>query len=223
MQRSTLLLCGLLLAPASMASEDCSVDLRNDFRVSSKALEVSSGGTTLYEIRHGGDLTVRAEAVDLDSEQRALAEQYAGDVGALASQWIELVSEALGLVGESLEKAFGEAFGKDNAATVQVALAAARAKQKFESISRDDKGVYSVYADEFNDLGAVLGEEIEDAVKASLGTLFIEIGEAIKSEEGSFKERMEAFGRRMEVMGSELEHMARSLEPGLTYPNVGLL
>ena len=129
MKRVFPLLCALVLAPASVASEECRVELRNDFRVSSKSLEVSSGGTTLYEIRQGGQLKVRGEAVDLNSEQRTLAERYAGDVGALASQWIELVSETLGLVGESLRSVLGEAFGENSAAAVQSGLAMARAKE----------------------------------------------------------------------------------------------
>ena len=212
MKRVIPLLCALLLAPASLAAEECRVELRNDFRVSSKALEVSSVGDTLYVIRQGGELSVGGEAVTLDTEQRDLAEQYAGDVGALASQWVELVSEALGLVGESLERALGEAFGGDSDAAAQTGIAIARAREKFDSMTRPEDGVYTVSAYEFNELGEVLGEEIEEAVKVSVGALLIEIGETLSSGEGSFQDRMEAFGQRMELMGGKLEHMGASLE-----------
>jgi len=216
MKRILPLLCALLPAmlfvPATLASDECRVELRNDFRVSSEFLEVSSSGTTLYKIRQGGELTIAGKPVNLTSEQRVLAQQYAGEVGALAAQWIELVSGALGVLGEGLGEAFGSAFGEDSEATVQSVRAAAVSRKKFESMSRDGDGIYNVRASEFNDLGAVMREEIEDAIKASLGALLVEVGESIKSGEGSFQERMESFGERMEVMGSELEHMGASLE-----------
>jgi hypothetical protein len=216
MKRFMTKLCTLFLvpiiAPHGFASDECTVELLNDFRVSSEFLEVSTGGSVLYEIRQGGELSVGGEALSLDAGQRELAQQYAGDVGALASQWVELVSAVLEVAGETLPAAFNAAFGEGSEAAVQSAVAIERAKLKFESIAKPEDGIYSVTAAEFNDLGAVMGDEIEDAVTASVGALLIEVGKSISSGEGSLHERMEAFGQRMDAMGEELEHMGESLE-----------
>ena len=212
MKTSLFLLLGLSLLALPVAAEECHVELENDFRVSSKLLEVSSAGEMLYEIRQGGEVWVNDEPLSLNEEQTELAEQYAGDVGALAAQWVEFVSATLDLIGESLQVAFGEAFGKDSDTAVQTGIAVAKAREKFDAMSRPEEGVYTVNAEAFNDLGEVIGEEIEEAVQASVGSLMIELGRTIRSGEGSFTERMEDFGDRMESMGRGLEHMGDALK-----------
>jgi hypothetical protein len=211
MQRFTLFLCGLLISTSCIAAGECKVQLERDFRVSSKSLQVSSEGTGLYEIRQGGYLSIKGTEVNLNADQRASAEQYAGDVGAMASQWIEMVSTALGEIAVSLESALAEAFGEDSSAAAKAGRAVAQAKQKFERMAKSGDGVYVLSAQEYNNLGETLSEEIEEAVKDTLGSFFNELGDAIHGEEGSFEDRMEAFGQRMEAMGSELEHLGKSL------------
>ncbi len=212
MKRVALLLCGVLLSTASMADEECSVDLRHDLRVTSESLEVSSEGKTLYEIRRGGHLSVKGKPVELTGEQQELAGDYAGDVAAVVVQWIELVSNALEVVGKSLGAAFGEAFGPDSPAAVNSARAVAKAKEKFDGMTKAEDGVFRLSLEQFNELGDSLGEDVESAIATSMGSLFVEIGKAMMPGEGSFGERMEAFGNRMDRMGHELEQMGDILE-----------
>ena len=212
MKRAALLLCGVLLSTASMADEECGVDLRHDLRVTSESLEVSSEGKTLYEIRRGGHLSVKGNPVELTGQQQELAGDYAGDVAAVIVQWIKLVSDALELAGESLQAAFGAAFGPDSPAVLNSARAVATAQESFDRMTKAEDGVFRLSLEQFNDLGDNLGEELESAVATSMGSLFVEIGKAMMPGEGSFGERMEAFGERMDRMGHELEHMGQTLK-----------
>lgn len=211
MNRIIHILCALLLSASAMAYEECEVKLLNDFRVSSQFLQVSSDAMQHYEIREEGYLSVHGKEVALTGQQRALAEEYAGEVAALASQWIELVSTTLGVVGVALETALEQVFGENSPAAAKAGAAVAQAKQKFEDLAKSEDGVYSLTAQDYNNLGDTLSEEIETAVQASMGSLFHELGHAMLDGEGSFEERMAAFGRRMEVMGAEFEHLGQSL------------
>jgi len=209
------LIFGIMLSAVAVADE-CTIDLKYDIRVSSEALTVSNETEVVYEIKQGGLLAVKGESIELDDEQRALAEEYAGEVAALVPQWIELVSSALTVAEESLTVAFGAAFGEDSAAVTKSAQALGSARERFENSSSSEDGVYEISVFAFNNLDGAFDEEfsedIEDAVMASLGSVFIEIGKTLLSSEADFDESMESFGERMDVMGEELHSMGDGLE-----------
>ena len=215
MKHFTVLIFGILLSALAVADE-CTVDLNYNIQVSSEALIVSDETETIYEIRQGGLLSVKGESVDLDEEQMALAEEYAGEVAVLVPQWIALVSSALTVAEQALEVAFTALFGENSAAVSKSTEALANARARFEASSSVEDGVYSISVTAFDSVGGAFDEEfdeeIEDAVMASLGSVFVEIGKALMSPEADFGESMEAFGERMDVMGEELEAMTEGLE-----------
>jgi len=190
----------------ALADDDngCEIDIKHDLRVSAELVSVSNGDEPLYDIAQGGLLSVRDEPVELDSEQRALVEEYAGELSALVPQIIELVSSALALAGSSVSTAFNEAFGGDSAAGEKLAAALDQARLEFEAKAKPEPGLY-VLADADDEFGDELEEEMDDLVGEALGEIMAEIGSAMVSGEGSFVERMERFGESMETMGEEIE------------------
>jgi hypothetical protein len=215
MKRFTTLIFGLFLSSSALAAE-CTIDLNYNIQVSSEALSVSDETEEIYNIQQGGLLAVKDESIALNEEQRALAEEYAGEVAALVPRWIALVSEALTVAEESLGVAFTAAFGDDSAAVAKVTEALASARARFEASSSAQDGVYSISVLAFNDEDGAFDEEfnedLEDAVMASLGSVFAELGKTLIASEGSFNERMESFSRRMKLMGDELDSMGEGLE-----------
>lgn len=216
MKRLTIFLFGILLSTLAMAEEECSLDLQYDIQVSSQALKVSRDNQELYQILQGGQLAVTGEPVKLSANQAALAEEYAGEVAVMVLQWVELVPQALEVARVAVTGAFTAAFGEDSAPVTTSAKALALAGETFErSVSVED-GVYSISMTEFNNiedtLEEELSEEIEDAIMSSLGSVFVEVGKAMMSTDGSFEEQMTAFGERMDRMGQELDIMGESLE-----------
>ena len=217
MKHFSILLCGALLSSLALAEQDhCKVNLGYDIRVSEQTLVVLSEEEPLYEILEGGHLRVSGEAVDLSAGQSALASEYAGEVAVLISQWITLVSSAIKVTNESLDAAFTTAFGEDSAAVSKSAEVMKLAQQKFENSTRSEGGVYSITAHEFNNVEDSFGEDfndgLQDAVLASLGSLFSEIGKAMTSSEAGFEESMEDLGGRLERMGEELDAVGGAIQ-----------
>ncbi len=194
------------LAPFATADEGdgCDIDIKHDIRVSADLVSVSDAGEPLYDIAQGGVLSVRGEPVDLTADQRALVEDYAGELSALVPQIIELVSGALALAGSSISTAFNEAFGGRSDAGDNLAAALDEARLRFEAKAKPEEGVY-VLAESDDEFGDELEEEIDDLVGEAMGEIMAEIGRAFTSDEGSFVERMEAFGEGMETVGREIE------------------
>ena len=205
--RRTLVLALLFTSAMTLADDhgkSCDIDIKHDLRVSAELVSVSDGDTPLYAIRQGGELSVRGEPVDLDPEQQALVEEYAGELSALVPQIIELVSSALALAGSSVSTAFNEAFGGQSQAGEKLEMALDTARLEFEAKAKPEPGLY-VLAESDDEFGDELEEEMDDLVGEAMGEIMGEIGSALVSGEGSFVERMERFGESMETMGEEIE------------------
>lgn len=209
------LIIGILFSSLAV-SDECNIDLNYNIRVSSEFLEVSNEGGVIYEVRQGGDLTVKGVPVDLNEQQKELLEEYAGEVAAMVPQWINLVSNALTVAEEAIRVAFSAVFGDDSAAVEKSTEALARAREKFESSSSVNEGVYAITVNSLNDADGAFdeefSEELEDIVMSSVGLLFVELGKVLISSDKDFEQSMEAFGERMDRMGSELETMGGELE-----------
>ncbi len=198
---------GLLVLPLLSAADDdngCDIDIKHDIRVSAEQVSVADGDEPLYDIVQGGALSIRGEPVDLNGDQRALVEDYAGELSALIPQIIELVSGALALAGSSVSTAFNEAFGEDSTAGDKLAVALDEARLEFEAKAKPEEGVY-VLAESDDEFGDELEEEIDSLVGEAMAEIMAEIGRAFTSNEGTFVERMEAFGAGMETVGREIE------------------
>ena len=194
------------LVPSATAEDDngCTIDIKHDIRVSAERLSVAAGDESLYDIEQGGALAVRGQPVELSSDQRALVENYAGELSALIPQVIELVSSALALAGSSVSAAFREAFGEDSSSGDKLAAALDEARLAFEARAKPEPGVY-VLAESQDEFGDELEEEMDTLVGEAMAEVMSEIGRALTSGEGSFLERMEAFGEGMEAVGREIE------------------
>jgi hypothetical protein len=205
-------LCGLLLlSQATSADSECDVELQQDLRVSSESLQVYSESTLLYEIRQGGYLNIDRQELELKEEQRKLAEHYAGQVAAWAAQWIELASSTIEFMGESLELALTEAFGKDSPAVLKSGHALEKIKADFDRIAKSEDGSYFISAQDFDELEDSFSEDLEADIGAALDTIFTEMSKKLVSGEGSFLERLKEFITRADRVGQELEQQARVL------------
>ena len=212
MKKTAFLLSGLLLSSASLAYEDCAIELQQDIRVSNVSMRVSDRGQTLYEIRQGGHLSIDGKEVSLNSRQRALTEEYAGEIAALVPRWIAMVSEALVLTESSLALALGEAFGPDSEASVKSIEAVAQARENFERKAISANGEYRLSASQYNDLEETLEEELEDTFPTAIRAVLAEMGRSLGSDEGSFMQKMDAFGQHMRRVGEAMHNAGEVLQ-----------
>jgi hypothetical protein len=212
MNKAAFLLSGLLMSAASMAYDDCTVELQQDIRVSNQSMRITERGKTLYEIRQGGHLSIDGKVVNLNSRQRALTEEYAGEIAALVPRWITMVSEALVLTESSLALALGEAFGPDSAASVKSVQAVAQARENFERKAISEEGEYRLSASQYNDLDETLEEELEDTFPTAIRAVLAEMGRSLGSDEGNFVEKMDAFGEHMRRVGEAMGNAGQVLK-----------
>lgn len=211
MRKTFFLLCGLLLSTNGMAYEDCKIELLHDVRVNNASLQVSERGENRYEIRREGYLSVNGETLELTGKQRALAEEFAGEVAGVIPRWIRLVSDALLLAESTLAEALGEAFGPDSAATVNTTQAIAQARQNFERRAIDGDS-YLLSASLYNDLETTLEDELEEAFSTAIGTVLKEIGRSMGSDDRSFMQKIEAFREHVKRIGDATKFAAAVLE-----------
>lgn len=204
MNKATLLLSGLMLSLASVTYADCDIELQHDIRVNNTSMGVTDQAKTLYQIRQGGHLSIDGKAVNLSRRQRALAEEYAGEIAALVPRWITMVAEALALTESSLEMALGDAFGPESEASVKTTVAVAQARKNFERRAMPERGEYRLFAAEYNDLEDTLEEELEGTFSSAMGAVFSEIGRSLTSGEGSFMQKIDAFGEHMKRLGEAM-------------------
>ena len=215
MKYLAILITGMFFSSLAL-SQECTIDLKYDIRVSSEFLEVSDTDGVVYEIKQGGDLTVKGVPVDLDEQQKVLAEEYAGEVAAMVPQWINLVSNTLTVAEEAIRVAFSAAFGDDSAAVEKSTQALSRARERFENSSSAGDGVYTIKVNSLNGVDGAFDEdfeeELDDIVMSSVGLLFIELGKVLISSDENFAKSMESFGERMDRMGAEMETMGDELK-----------
>ncbi|MEP5763271.1 MAG: DUF2884 family protein [Halieaceae bacterium] len=212
MKKLALVLGVLLLSATSVVAEECSVKIQQDLRLSNQALAVLEDKQALYEIRQHGYLSIGGEPVKLSSSQRAMAEQYAGDLAAMAARWIIAATEALELTSRGMETVLSEALGPDDPVSVKAIEALEQARSRFEQRSILGDGAYLLHATDYNDLGESMEDELEDVGSQVTSALLTEIGKTIRSDELSFKQKLEAFGASMRRVGEEIGYAGKILE-----------
>ncbi|MBY6107042.1 YggN family protein [Ferrimonas balearica] len=199
--------------------DECELSLSYDIELERDRLEVSDAGETLYRIQ-GDQLWVRGKSIDLNASQRALVRDYHAEMERQLPEVVELVDDALTLVGNTLDTVFTELsdFGLDPSQGTDVM---ARIQDKVNASMRTENGGIRLSAnamDNFSDeLDQTLETEIESVISASMGGMLMALGQAMsEGDSGDFEQRMEDFGTRMERMGerieTEMEAQATALE-----------
>ena len=108
--------------------------------------------------------------------------------------------------------ALGEALGADNPVVLNASNAVEQARAKFVQRSILGDGTYRLHVSDYNDLGETLEDELEDAGSKVTSALLAEIGKTLRSDELSFKEKVEAFGASMRRIGEEVGYAGKILE-----------
>ncbi|MBY6017656.1 YggN family protein [Halomonas denitrificans] len=185
--------------------DECELSLSYDIELERDSLEVSDAGESLYRIQ-GDQLWVRGKSVDLDASQRTLVRDYHAEMERQLPKVLELVNDALMLVGSVLDTVFTELsdFGLDPSQGTDVM---ARIQDKVDASMRTENGGIRLSAnamDDFsNELDQALESEIESVISASMGGMLMALGQAMS--DGDAEQRLEDFGTRMERMGERIE------------------
>ncbi len=212
--KSLLIASGFMLTSFSGAvlahdNNSCNVNFDKDLAISSVYVSMQDAGAELWRISDNGELWLDGKAVKTDSNTRALLLQYQDGIRSQTLETVALVEDALVLAADAVNSVLTELTGD----TLEQHPALHTAMDKIRAatagvVKRDGDNIY-IYGSRFDNIDEAFGPEFEQAIEQvvtqSMGSIFMIIGKAMASGEGTFEQRMQAFGERMERFGEDLE------------------
>jgi len=216
MNKLLIALGALLLSTGALAAGECNIKIQRDVLVNEQSLQVlgddpAESGSG-YQIYQDGRLRVAGKSIQLnDSDQQATV-AFAGEMAALITRWVALAEDALTLASESLEVTLGDALGTDSEVVANATAALELARSRFQQRSQPGDGIYHLNVIDYNDLGEALEEEMEEAGSQVTSALLSQIGDILRSDELTFRQKMQSFGDNVRRIGEEIGHSAHVLE-----------
>ncbi|RLV61470.1 DUF2884 family protein [Parashewanella curva] len=205
----------MIIASSFMASsafahdehrQECNISLNYDITASSNELTVSDNGNEQYRIV-GDRLFVNDEQVDLDAGQKRLVSEYRQEVVDQVPQVIELVNGAVELASDAMGSALTPLLGDEAGSKLEEVME--KVQERIGKVAYQDGNSYYLGATESTIEQAFdqnFEEEIENAVKSSIGSILMNVGAALMSSDGgSFSEKLTALEQKMETMAEDLE------------------
>ncbi len=205
---TALLITSSLTAGTVMAhdNKECNVSLNYDLSIKPNMMVVSDNGDEKYRIEQS-NLFVDGKRISLDREQKQLLNQYSDEMYAQVPEVIDLVNDAMDIASGAVSISMNALLG-DNAGE-KIDDLMGRIESRVSKIAYQDGSEFYLGAtdstiDDAFDEG--FEQEIEDAVKSSIGSIMISLGgQLISSEGGSFDEKIASFEQKMEQMGKDIE------------------
>jgi len=199
-------------ATTAMAHDSCQIDFYGGVTINKSSVAFSQHNKPLYKIVDDELLYVKGEAVSLSSSQQALVTQYSQDIKAIVPKVKRVALEGVDLAVEGVNLAFDELLGKGNNLGRDLTESLTEIRDEVdqnlnlaEGITIDESGFSgeNILGDNFE---ARIESVMEDAVRNSIGTLLVAIGQEMLFSGGD----MDAFETRMETFGEQIEHEMES-------------
>jgi hypothetical protein len=192
----------------SIQNNNCNVELNAGIHINNEFIEFSRNDKVLYTIEGQSNLIVNNENVYLSKEQENLIAKYSNSIRDVIPEAKGLAIEGIAMASEGVNLAFDELLGQGNEIseelTIQLNSISAEIQDKFsieKGIKFDENGM--IAGDFFDkEFEQRLESTIENAVKNSMGSLMIAVGQEMLFSGGN----MDAFETRMENFGQQIEH-----------------
>ncbi len=203
----------LLLASTPILAHDvntdsCDVDLNAGVKITTNSIEFSKNGESLYQIVGRDGLIVDGEAIMLSSSQAALVQDYSNSIRAVVPEVKSIAIEGIALATEGVNLAFNELLGEGNEVGAELTHELANLSNEIDNRLSVENGIEigedGVVGEDFfgEEFEQRIEENIERAIKNSMGSLLIAVGQEMMFSGGD----MEAFETRMEDFGQRIEH-----------------
>jgi hypothetical protein len=198
----------LLASSTAYAHDNCDVDIHGGIKISPTAISFYQHKNELYSIHADQQLWIKGEQISLTEQQQSLVTDYASQIRHLIPEIRSVALDGIDIAMEGVGLAFDELLGKNNDAGSKITEQLSIIKQ--EIAYRFDQE-QTIYFDENGiDGGDFLGKDfenrlesvIEQAVKESMGSLLIAVGQQMLFSGGD----MDAFEAKMEKFGEQMEH-----------------
>lgn len=199
-------------ATSATAHESCQIDFDGGVSINESSVAFSQHNKPLYNIVDDELLYVNGDAISLSSSQQALVTQYSKDIKAIVPKVKRVAIEGVDLAIEGVNLAFDELLGKGNNLGRDLSESLTEIRSEVDQNLNLAKGI-NIDEDGFSgdeilgdDFEARIESVMEDAVRNSIGTLLMAVGQEMLFSGGD----MEAFETRMENFGQQIEHEMES-------------
>ncbi|WP_133406184.1 YggN family protein [Parashewanella tropica] len=186
--------------------KECNISLNYDISASANALTITDNGNERYRIV-GDRLFVNDKQIALDDSQKHLLSEYRQELGEQVPQVIELVNGAVELASDAMGSALTPLLGEDASGKLEDVME--KVQERVGKVAYQDGDTYHLGATESTIEQAFdhnFEEEVESAVKSSIGSILMNVGaQLMSSDGGSFSEKLTAFEQKMENMAQEIE------------------
>ena len=205
-----LLITTAILASSSVLAHDnsCDADLNGGVSINNAVVEFSKNKKPLYKIVDDEYLFVDGESVELNNYQQELVTKYSKNIKALVPEIKNVALEGMDLAVDGVNLAFNELLGEGNDLgrdlteslnDIRVELNENLSLEKGLYVDEDGFSGEDILGDDFEER---VEEVMENAIKNSMGTLLIAVGQEMLFSGGD----MDAFEQRMENFGQQIEH-----------------
>ncbi|WKE66168.1 DUF2884 family protein [Gallaecimonas kandeliae] len=191
----------------------CNLSIAHDLVLSGKGFRVEDKSRPLMVFEQG-KLTIDGKDQPLSDSQRQQLESFSHSLADSASKGAELALKAIDLADKVTQNVLHDIAGQDAADEVGEGLAEARTHLKGQLYQQD--GSWHIKAgawdgDEDNFLGKDFDARIESAVKKSMGNIFMQLGKAMASGDGSMEENVQAWADGIQAKADKIEKEADAM------------
>ena len=182
------------------------VSLNYDVAVERRKLIISEDKKEVYRIELG-QLYVDGAAVNLDTNQQTLVNQYADEVSQQLPEVIDLVHDAVDIASTAVSMALTPLLGDATGAKIDEMMDRLGSRIDTVAYQNGDRFYLGSTESSLEDtFGKEFEQEMEQLVQSSIGSMMMTLGSEMMNGDGdSFEEKMQAFSVKMDNVGKDIE------------------
>lgn len=205
----TTTLLSLCTFPALAASNQCSLQFKDDLVIAPTTVQLQRGQQDLWKIDQRGQLWLDNKAVRTDaSTQQALTDYQAG-LRSQSRATVVLVADALQLANEAVGTAIANLGVNQQPLTSTANQAIAGLKSHIDQLVVSNGDEIRIYGSQVNQPDGGLERELEQAIEQTIaqltGAVMMNVGAAMMQANGPADQRMAQVGQKMAQFGSQMK------------------
>ncbi|MBC3766448.1 YggN family protein [Neptunicella marina] len=201
--------CLLLVSSSCFADFECDMDLQQGILVNDNQIRIVEDYRTLYQINGDNQLIVQGDWLMLNEQQNQLLAEFSHGIHYAMPKMVLLATEGVDIAISTVENVYLGLVGEDHTSYKRLSSALKRVKRKVgkKFIHTEDYYYIGPRSLENVDLlvDAKMEEEIEHAIKTSIGGILSAIAGLTSDGDAQTQQRMDNLSLRLETMGAEIE------------------
>jgi len=187
-------------------TNQCNMQIRSAIGITADTIEVTGSDGALMHISRQEQLKIAGKPVNLTDTQRQLLATYSAQIRETVPAIVDIALEGVELGLTNASEFFYSLLDAEPPASITNALDNVKARIN-QQVRRGDDNLY-LDARGLSDLDSVIDEqdpEIDAVITASMGEIFTNVGNSLKTEDASLMESIANLVERMDGFSEKLE------------------